>query len=71
MYFDYLFIIDIIVYLVSDDQDINSKQVVYSCFNFYLERMSNHLKIRYVLSPNILECLENSSVFLYQLYLVK
>ena len=52
-----------IVYLVSDDPNIDSQQVVYISLIFFLKRMTNHFKIQNVLSWNILECLEISSFF--------
>ena len=50
-----------IVYLVSDDPNIDSQQVVYISLIFFLKRMTNHFKIQNVLSWNILECLVISS----------
>ena len=44
-----------IVYLVSDEPNIDSLQVAYISLNFFLERMTNHFKIPNVLSWNILE----------------
>ena len=37
-----------ILYIVSDDPNIDSQQVVYISLNFFLERMTNHFKI-----PNV------------------
>ena len=44
-----------IVYLVSDDPNIDSQQIVNISFIFFLERMTNHFKIPNVLSWNNLE----------------
>ena len=59
------------IYLVSVDADIDDKQVVYFGLNNFLERMTNHLKIPYILSRNIPKLLENSGFLLKYLCLVK
>ena len=60
-----------VIYLVSVDTDIDDKQVVYFGLKNFLERMTNHLKIPYILSQNIPELLENSGFLLKYLCLVK
>ena len=60
-----------VIYLVSVDADIEDKQVVYFVLKKFLERMTNHLKILYILSRNIPELLENSGFLLKYLCLVK
>ena len=57
--------------VVSVDADIDDKQVVNFGLKNFLERMTNHLKIPYILSPNIPELLENSGFLLKYLCLVK
>ena len=44
-----------VVYLVSDDLDIDSQQVVNYGLKILLERMTNHLKIPKVLSQKFLK----------------
>ena len=60
-----------VIYLVSVDADIDDKQVAYFGLKNFLERMTNHLKIPYILSGNIPELLENSGFLLKYLCLVK
>ena len=60
-----------VIYLVSVDADIDDKQVVYFGLKNFLERMTNHLKIPYILSRKIPELLENSGFLLKYLCLVK
>ena len=60
-----------VIYLVSVDADIDDKQVVYFGLKRCPERMTNHLKIPYILSRNIPELLENSGFLLKYLCLVK
>ena len=53
------------------DADIDDKKVDYFGLKHFLERMTNHLKIPYILSRNIPELLENSGFLLKYLCLVK
>ena len=72
MYDIYLLMIDILFTVFLIDPDTESKQHLFTLvLKVFLERMTYHLKIPFILSQNIPEYLEYSGFLLKYLCLVK